>query len=237
MNRKLTFSLLVVAVLSVIFIGFARNQANRPVQSNLSDGMAVYANVPPSRFLDKIRSFQPTPTAAPYFTNLSEQQLMEKSKFNAEHLTANAINDEYLNIQSAQVNLADQQIRIITTDYNYEEIKDGEEATSYTLSESRDDVISPANLTLLIRQAQSEIKDRNQTIWSVTRWGITLFIVMSVIGLLLLFNIESISSVLVSLVIRDARPGPAVKLSVGASALILIFTGLFLLFQAYQTIS
>lgn len=237
MNRKLTVSLLVVAILSVIFIGFAKHQADRPVQSKLSDNMAVYANVPPSRFLDNIRSFQPTNTEAPYFTNLSEQQLMERSKFNAEHLTANAINDEYLKFQVARVNLANQQIRIGTSDYKYEEFSDQDRATSYTLSGAGDDVISPANLTLLIRQAQSEIKDRNQTIWSATRWGLALFIIMSVIGLLLLFNIESISEVLISLVIKDARPGPAVKLSVVVSAFILIATSLYILFQAYQTIS
>ncbi|WP_168164970.1 hypothetical protein, partial [Globicatella sp. HMSC072A10] len=90
---------------------------------------------------------------------------------------------------------------------------------------------------LLVRQAQSEIKDRNQTIWTATRWGLALFIIMSVIGLLLLFNIESISEVLISLVIKDASPGPLVKLYVGVSALILIATSLFILFQAYQTIS
>lgn len=237
MNRKLTVSLLVVAVLSVIFIGFAKNQADRPVQSKLSDNMAVYANVPPSRFLDKISSLNPTTTEAPYFTNLSEQQLMEKSKFNAEHLTANAINDEYLNVQGARVNLADQQIRIGINDYKYEEFNDQDDATSYTLSGAGDDVISPANLTLLIRKAQSEIKDRNQTIWSATRWGLALFIIMSVIGLLLLFNIESISEVLISIVIKDASPGPLVKLYVGVSTFILIATSLYILFQAYQTIS
>ena len=162
---------------------------------------------------------------------------MEISKFNAEHLTANAINDEYLKVKGAQVNLANQQIRIGTSEYNYKEMSNQDGTTSYTLSEGGDDVISPANLTLLIRQAQSEIKDRNQTIWSATRWGLALFIIMSVIGLLLLFNIESISEVLISLVIKDASPGPLVKLYVGVSALILIATSLFILFQAYQTIS
>lgn len=169
MNRKLTFSLLVVAVLSVIFVGFAKKQTNRPVHCKLSDNMIVYANVPPSRFRDKISSLNPTTTTGPYFTNISEQQLMEKSKFNAEHLTANAMNDEYLKVQGARVNLANQQIRIGTSDYNYKEMSNQDGTTSYTLSEGRDDVISPANLTLLIRQAQSEIKDRNQTIWSATR--------------------------------------------------------------------
>ncbi|WP_168164978.1 hypothetical protein, partial [Globicatella sp. HMSC072A10] len=187
MNRKLTFSLLVVAILSVFFVGFAKNQADRPVHSKLSDNMAVYANVPPSRFRDKIPSLNPTTSTGPYFMNLSEQQLMERSKFNAEHLTANAINEEYLKFQGARVNLADQQIRIGTNDYNYKEIDNQDDTPSYTLSEGRDDVISPTNLTLLIRQAQSEMKDRNQTIWSATRWGLALFIVMSVIGLLLLF--------------------------------------------------
>lgn len=237
MNRKLTFSLLVVAVLSVIFVGFAKNQTNRPVHSKLSDNMIIYANVPPNRFRDKISSLNPTTTTGPCFTNLSEQQLMEKSKFNAEQLTANAINDEYLKFQGARVNLANEQIRIGTSDYSYKEMSNQAGTTSYTLSEGGDDVISPANLTLLIRQAQSEIKDRNQTIWSATRWGLALFIIMSVIGLLLLFNIESISEVLISLVIKDASPGPLVKLSVGVSAFILIATSLYILFQASQTIS
>lgn len=235
MNKAIIAILATFIGILALFFWLVRQQTLKPEDGFVGESYIVKMNYQSEDELYRLKETQSS-SEIPYFMNLSEQQLIKKSFQEVQKQVADQVNEKYAQVLRATVNFEDQTVAFGGSSYTFIEAKRTNSGKEYALSEGESATITNENLTLLVRNADKNHRERNQALWNIAWFAIGMYVLFCVIGSLLLFNLEVIAHWLVNLFVRDATPGPIVAFLLGLSAIGLIVRGLWILYLAYTAI-
>lgn len=225
-----------ILVLLALFFWQVRQEANKPIDGFVSESSIVRLN---SSALDELYSLegtQTTSTDSPFYMDISEQQLIKKSVLEAQKQATEVINKKYSAVQRASVDFENHLVNFDNVNFSFVDVSKNEGELDYVFADDQNSMISDNNLNDLINNARTNLRERKQTIWNSAWFGAGIYLLFSVIGLVVLFNLEKISYWLVNLFVQDATPGPIVAILIGLSAIGLIVRGFWVLYLIYQEI-
>lgn len=235
MSKKYSFSLLAIVLIAAVFIGLAKNETDKSILATLPHhDNALRMEFNNSQRLDKLRVFQEENHDIPYFEQLTEQQLMEKSMVEAYDSVAQDINQQHLSVTQASVNFSSNEIIIDDVSYPFTQEKSESGGFDYALVDDNNGILTNENLNHLADQARPSYSERNDAIWGLVWPALAIFVPFTIIGLLLLFNLEAASNGFVNLFIKGSTAGPMVKFMLALSGLILIVVGFAMVYFAYD---
>lgn len=233
MNKSMLGLFGVYLVILGLFFWQVRQESNKPENGYLNESYIVKLNSLDEEELYRLRKTQSDSSDSAYFMNLSEQQLIKKSALEVQNNLATRVNEKYAAVLKARIDFNNQLVSFADASYAFVEKSHSE----YAIAEGEEAKISNENLTLLVENAKSTLRERNQEIWNTAWFAIGIYVLFAVIGSVILFNLETISHWLVNLFVQDATPGPIIAFLIGLSALGLIVRGLFVLYLAYSAIT
>ena len=249
MTRKLKILSLIILILApALLLAYTKSKADAPIRATVPEAYEIYLSGGHNQVLERLDQYidenakggeygdDAGVANAPFFVNMSEQQLLAKSALEFHNAITSDINQDFMFVPTAMVNIADRTVTVDGQDLAF--TVDGEDSAGrplYTLT-SDSDVISDNNLSVLIRNGASLIEARNNAYWSRTWLAIAYFIGLFTIGVLILFNLDSLSTWTVGLYIKGAEPGPMIKIGFAVSAVTLIIVGFMFMFITFTEI-
>lgn len=235
MNKAIIAILVTFIGILALFFWQVRQETLKPTNGFVDESYIVKMNYQSEEELYGLKDTQSS-SEIPYFMNLSEQQLIQKSFQEVQKQVADRVNEKYAQVLRAEVDFKENTVTFGGSSYDFIEAQQTNSGKVYALSQRESASITDENLTLLVRNADSTQRERNQALWNIAWLAIGMYILFCVIGIVVLFNLEVIAHWLVNLFVRDATPGPIVAFLIGLSAVGLIVRGLWTLYLAYMAI-
>ena len=241
-------SLIILILAPALLLAYTKSKADAPIRASVPETYEIYLSGGGNQNLERLDQYivknaeggedgdDAGVTSAPFFVNMSEQQLLAKSDLEFQNAITNDINKDFMFVPTAMVNIADRTVTVDGLDLAF--TADGEDSAGrllYTLA-SDSDAISNNNLSVLVRNGTSLTEARNNAYWSRTWLAIAYFIGLFTVGVLILFNLDSLSTWTVGLYIKGAEPGPMIKIGFVVSAVTLIIVGFMFMFITFTEI-
>ena len=244
MNKWLVGIGSVFVLLLAVFFWQVRQAAHQSLDGVLDPSVLVTINGMAEYELNRMQASQAESSELPFYMTLSEQQLINKSALEVQSSAAETVNETIGTVPRARIDVKEQLATFGESTYAFVESSNGADtsetsatsAVTYTFADAENVEISDENLTLLVRDARQKYDKRNEGLWKTAWLAMGLYVIACALGLVVLYNVKTISHWLVNLFIRDATPGPMVKWLIGAFALGLLAFGLGQLYLAYSSI-
>lgn len=249
MTKKLKILSLIILILApALLLSYTKSKADAPIRATVPEAYEIYLSGGHNQVLERLDQYidenakggqygdDAGVANAPFFVNMSEQQLLAKSALEFHNAITSDINQDFMFVPTAMVNITDRTVTVDGQDLAF--TVDGEDSAGrplYTLT-SDSDVISDNNLSVLIRNGDSLIEARNNAYWSRTWLAIAYFIGLFTVGVLILFNLDSLPTWTVGLYIKGAEPGPMIKIGFVVSAVTLIIVCFMFMFITFTEI-
>lgn len=249
MTKKLKILSFIILILApTLLLAYTKSKADASIRATVPESYEIYLNGGNNRVLERLDQYivenveggkygdDTGVTGAPFFVNMSEQQLLAKSDLEFQKAITYDINQDFMCVPTAMVNIADRTIMVDGQELAF--TADGKDSAGrmlYTLA-SDSDAISNNNLSVLVRNGASLTEARNNAYWSRTWLAIAYFIGLFTVGVLILFNLDSLSKWTAGLYIKGAEPGPMIKIGFVVSAVTLIIVSFMFMFMTYSEI-
>ena len=221
---------ILVLVLCLIYVKFKTDAA---IPVSIDENQLVYLQNDGNNIIESQRQRS---GAVTNYSNISEQELMERSDLIIQANQIEEINQRFFGQNIARVNVNQQEIMLDDVIYSYRDQGDDTDSLRRYTFQGDESPISSENLTVLVTQAITNTEKRNDQIRRMTWRNSLLYIVFFTIGVLILFNLERVSIIWVQLFIKGAEAGPLFKILLGVAALILIilaFGALYLVVSSF----
>lgn len=164
MTKKLKILSLIILILAPAFLlAYTKSKADAPIRATVPEAYEIYLSGGHNQVLERLDQYidenaeggeygdDAGVTSGPFFVNMSEQQLLAKSALEFHNAITSDINQDFMFVPTAMVNIADRTVTVDGQDLAF--TVDGEDSAGrplYTLT-SDSDVISDNNLSVLIR--------------------------------------------------------------------------------------